>query len=276
MRFVKNRILWISVYALAVTCVFLYVLFPSEFVLRWIESQANAAGLTLTADSLDPSLPLGVKLQNVAVRAAGAASGPALVRGDLLDVQINPLHLFQNVRTVRFQGSACGGSFEGSAGIPAEASSAGLSEGNAAFQSIDLARLGANGLPFFRGMSGQAKGTVFYVQQDAATGGAVGKLSVYLSRGAYALPEPFLGVPRIDFDRGEIQAQLKDAAVLLTKFEIYGAQVNCFLTGSIRLADRVEESLLNLKGSMELAGGRKIKMNVTVGGTLARPSFRYL
>ncbi len=94
---------------------------------------------------------------------------------------------------------------------------------------------------------------------DATSQNSVGKLSLYLSRGAYPLPEPFLGMSRIEFDRGEIQAQLKNGSVTLEKFEIYGTQMNCFLNGDIQLADRVDESRLNLKGVMEIAGKNKIK-----------------
>jgi hypothetical protein len=83
-------------------------------------------------------------------------------------------------------------------------------------------------------------------------------------------------VNRIEFDRGEIQAELKNATVKVEKFEIYGTQVNCFLTGDIQLGPRMDDSRLNLKGVMEIAGKNKIKMNVTVYGTLANPLFRYI
>jgi hypothetical protein len=125
-------------------------------------------------------------------------------------------------------------------------------------------------------MTGLARGSAFYVTNDATTPNPIGKLSLYLSRGSYSLPEPFLGMRRIEFDRGEIQVQLKNGSVALEKLEIYGAQVNCFLNGDIQLAQRVDESRLNLRGVLEIAGKNKIKMNVTVGGTLAQPSFRYI
>ncbi|HPE06784.1 MAG TPA: hypothetical protein PLW50_03590, partial [Smithellaceae bacterium] len=144
------------------------------------------------------------------------------------------------------------------------------------FQNIDLARYSPTGFPLFKGMTGLARGSTFYVMNDGTIQNSVGKLSLYLSRGAYPLPEPFLGMSRIEFDRGEIQAQLRNGSVMLEKFEINGKQINCFLNGSILLADRVEESRLNIKGVMEIAGKSKIKMNVTVDGTLAHPSFRYI
>jgi len=52
--------------------------------------------------------------------------------------------------------------------------------------------------------------------------------------------------------------------------------MNCFLNGEIQLADRMEESRLNLKGVLEIAGRSKVKINITIGGTLASPAFRYI
>jgi hypothetical protein len=125
-------------------------------------------------------------------------------------------------------------------------------------------------------MTGLARGSAFYIMNDTAIQNSGGKLSLYLDRGAYLLPEPFLGMSHIEFDRGEIQAQLKNGSVMLEKFEIYGPQISCFLNGSITLADRVDESRLNIKGVMEIAGKSKTKVNIVVDGTLARPSFRYI
>ncbi len=275
MRLFKNKILWVSIYAVVITGVFLYLLFPSAFVMRQIESATLEAGYALTARALQPSLPLGVKLKDVTVRSAGLSTD-ASFQGELLDLQVHPAVFFQKIKRFRFQGKAYGGSFDGSTGFISEGPVNGLVEGKIQFQNMDLIRAGSSGIPLFRGMTGTARGSMFYAANDAAAGGAVGKLSLYVSRGVYPLPEPFLGVSRIAFDRGEIQAQLKDGNVTLTRFDIYGAQVNCFLNGSIQLADRVEDSRLNLKGVMELAGKNKIRMNVMVGGTLTNPSFRYI
>lgn len=275
MRFLKSKVLWLTIYAIGVTCVFLYLLFPSSLVLRQLEAAAGSAGFALKAGSLRPSLPLGIMLQDLTV---GAAQTPSDIffKGEFLDLQFNPLGIFLKHKTIHFQGNAYSGDFEGRAGFLSLAQANLPVEGRINFQNIDLARYNPTGFSLFKGMTGLARGSAFYVVNDAASKNSVGKLSLYLSRGAYPLPEPFLGVSRIEFDRGEIQAQMKNGSVTLEKFEIYGAQMNCFLTGSIALADRVDESRLNLKGVLEITGKNKTKMNVTVGGTLASPSLRYI
>ncbi len=275
MRFWKNKAFWLTLYATAVTGVFLYLLFPSSLVLQRLETAAVSAGWVLKAESLNPSLPLGMKLKNLTVSSARTPTD-ALFQGQLLDLQFNPVCVFQKRKTIRFKGRAYGGSFDGRTGFVLSERKYAPAEWKINFQNIDLARYNLTGVTLFKGITGPARGSAFYVQADATSRAPIGKLSLYLGRGAYPLSEPFLGVSRIEFDRGEVQAQLKNGSVTLNKLDFYGARMNCFLNGDIQLADRVEESRLNLKGVLEIAGRSKIKINITIGGTLASPAFRYI
>ena len=275
MRFLKNKILWLIIYSIVITGVFLYLLFPSALVLTQMEGAAGLAGYILKAGSLHPSLPLGIKFKDLTLRMPDLP-GDVFFQGELLDLQVNPLTIFGKLKTIRFKGRSYSGSFDGSAGFLSLSPVKLPAEGRITFRNIDLARYNPPGFPFLKGMTGLARGSAFYAQDDPVSRYPLGKLSLYMSRGSFPLREPFLGVSRIDFDRGEIQAQLKNGAVMLEKLEIYGSQMNCFLNGSITLADRPDESRLNLKGVLEIAGKNKIKMNVTVGGTLANPSVRYI
>jgi hypothetical protein len=58
--------------------------------------------------------------------------------------------------------------------------------------------------------------------------------------------------------------------------ETFGPQINCFLKGEITPALDFRNSQLNLNGTMEILGKDKVKMKVTVGGTLANPLVRYI
>jgi hypothetical protein len=99
---------------------------------------------------------------------------------------------------------------------------------------------------------------------------------LFFKKGSYLLAEPFLGVAKIDFDRGEIQAQLKNGILILEKIETFGPQINCSLKGEITPAADFKNSQLNLNGTIEILGKDKVKMKVTIGGTLANPAMRYI
>ena len=275
MRFLKHKILWLTIYAITITGVFLYLLFPSDLVRQRLEDAVYASGIILKTGSLRPSMPLGIRLADLTVRQV-QSPGDVIFQSETLTFQFNPLSLFQKHRQIHFQGSAYRGNFDGSVGLVSFTQTTAPVEGNINFQEIDLARYQSPAFPLFKGMEGLVRGSAFYFTDGATGPKPVGKLSLYLSRGAYPLPEPFLGVSRIEFDRGEIQAQMKNGIITLEKLEIYGGQMNCLLSGDIQLADRLDESRLNLKGVLEIAGKSKIKMNITVSGTLASPSFRYI
>ena len=275
MRFLKNKVLWLTIYTIIITGVFLYLLFPSSLVLQQMETAAVSVGRVLEAGSLNPSLPLGMKLKDVTVSSAQTPSA-ALFQGQLLDLQFNPVCIFQKRKTVYFKGMAYDGSFDGRASFVLSEQKYAPAEWKINFQNINLAQYNLTGFPLFKGITGPARGSAFYVKEDETSRSPVGKLSLYLGRGTYPLSEPFLGVSRIEFDRGEMQAQLKNGSVTLNKLDFYGARMNCLLNGEIQLANRMDESRLNLKGVLEIAGKSKIKINITVGGTLASPSFRYI
>ena len=275
MRFLKNKVLWLTLYTIVITGVFLYLLFPSSLVLQQMKAAAVSAGQVLEAGSLNPSLPLGMKLKDVTISSDQTPSA-TLFQGQLLDLQFNPVCVFQKRKTVYFKGKAYDGSFDGRASFVLSEQKYAPAEWKINFQNINLAQYNLTGFPLFKGITGPARGSAFYVKEDETSRSPVGKLSLYLGRGAYPLSEPFLGVSSIEFDRGEMQAQLKNGSVTLNKLDFYGARMNCLLNGDIQLANRMDESRLNLKGVLEIAGKNKIKINITIGGTLASPSFRYI
>jgi len=89
------------------------------------------------------------------------------------------------------------------------------------------------------------------------------------------LLEPFLGLRRIDFSRGDIKITIKNGILKLEKMEIFGPQLDCFLNGDIALAEDFKNSQLNLNGEMFIAD-KKVKMKINIGGTLANPLVRFI
>jgi type II secretion system protein N len=278
MRILKNHYLWLALYVIGITGVFLYALFPSELVKKQLEASTGSAGIVLATGTLQPSLPLGIKLRDIKMYRVQKPVD-IIFQGESLDLQVSPVSIFQKNKNIHFKGKAYSGSFDGRAGFLSLTQNNMPAEARINFKNIDLARYSPVGLsfvPLFRGVTGLVRGSAFYITDDSASNHPIGKISLYLSRGACPLTEPFLGMNSIEYDSGEIQVQLKKDSVTLEKFEIYGVQMNCSLKGDISLADRIEESRLNLKGVLEIGDKNKTRMNIKVGGTMARPSFRYI
>ena len=115
-RFFKNRIFWFIVYGVFITCVFLYLLFPSELVKPDLEAAASSADYAFRTKTLRLSLPLGVKLGEASVYAP-PSSPNAVFHGKWLDAQLLPWSVLGKIRQLRFKGEAYGGRFSGNAGL---------------------------------------------------------------------------------------------------------------------------------------------------------------
>jgi type II secretion system protein N len=274
MSILKKKALWFTLYGIFITVVFLYLLFPSDIVQSRLEEAVNSSGFILKMETLQPSLPWGLKLKNITISSASSADIP--FQGDLLDVQLNPLSFFQTHTYLGLSGKAYGGKFDGRVGLASLSKMYPPKEGNLNFQNIDLAGCALIKTLLGKEITGKAKGNLSYIPVKEINGKDSGTIALFLTKGTYPLAEPFLGLKRIEFDRGEIKAQLKNGILKMEKLEISGQQINCFLKGEITLADDFKLSQLNLNGVMEILGTNKAKMNVTIGGTLANPIFRYI
>jgi type II secretion system protein N len=273
MRFLKKKGLWFTVYGIFITIVFLYLLFPGELVKSRLEDSINVSDLMVKSASLHPALPLGIKLENVTI--SSPASEFVLFQGELLDLQLNLLSFFRKNTYIGLSGKGYDGSFDGRIGLVSLTKVYPPVEVILNFENIDIGKYS-----LFKGdpgklFTGRARGTLTYFTDEAGRS-ASGTLTLFFKKGSYPLTEPFLGMTRIDFDRGEIQAQLKNGMFNLEKMETFGPQINCFLKGEITLALDFRNSQLNLNGTMEILSKDKVKMKVTIGGTLANPLVRYL
>ena len=274
MSILKKKALWFTLYGILITVIFLYLLFPSDIVRSRLEEAVNASGFILKMEKLRPSLPCGLKMKDITISSASSADSS--FQGDLLDVQLNPLSFFQKHTSLGLSGRAYGGKFDGRVLLASLSQMYPPKEGKLNFQNIDLAGSAFIKTLLAKEITGRAKGNLSYISAQEISGKGSGTIALLITKGTYPLAEPFLGLKRIEFDRGEIKAQLNNGSLKMEKLEIAGNQINCFLKGEITLADDFKMSQLNLNGVMEILGQNKAKMNVTIGGTLANPIFRYI
>jgi type II secretion system protein N len=274
MKILNKKALWFTLYGIFITAVFLYLLFPSDVAKSRLEEAVISSGLTLKMDSLRPAVPLGFKMKNISL---GSSPANIYFQGDLLDLQFNPLSIFQKNKSIGVSGKAYGGNFSGSFGLASFSKLYPPEEGKLKFQNIDLVRYVFIKSLMGREVTGKASGNWTH-----AFGGKgmeknfSGSITLFLAKGTFPLTEPFLGLNRIDFDRGEIRAQIKNGVLKLEKLQITGTQVDCFLSGEITLADDFKLSQLNLNGEMSLSDKKKVKMKTIISGTLINPVFRYI
>jgi type II secretion system protein N len=273
MRFLKKKELWFTVYGIFITIVFLYLLFPGELVKSRLEDSTNVSGFMIKSASLHPALPLGIKLKNVSISSQTLEF--VLFQGELLDLQLNLSSFFRKNTYIGLTGRAYEGSFDGCVGLVSMAKVYLPVEVILNFENIDIGKYSLFKSDPGKSFTGRARGTLTYITDEAGRS-ASGTLTLFFKKGSYPLAEPFLGVTRIDFDRGEIQAQLKNGIFNLEKLETFGPQINCFLKGEITPAADFRNSQLNLSGTIEILGKDKVKMKVAIGGTLANPAIHYI
>jgi type II secretion system protein N len=271
MRILKNKALWFTIYGILITLIFIYLLFPSDIARSRIEAALNSAGFTLKTDSLRAAIPFGLKMKNLTL--SSGSSSIIYFQGDSLDLQFNPVSFFQKDKYINLNGKAYGGNFSGSLGMASFSKVYPPEEGILKIKNIDLGKYDFIKQLMGREVTGKASGSwIFNKSTDRYFSG---KIDLFLSKGTFALSEPLLGLSRIDYNRGEIKAIIKNGRLILEKIEIFGPQLDCFLNGDLTLAEDFKNSQINLSGEMVVTE-KKVKMKINIGGTLANPLIRYI
>lgn len=271
MRFLKKKTLWFALYGFFVTLVFLYLLFPSDIAKSRIEQAVHQAGLILKTESLKPSLPFGFEMNNVSLRSVSPPT--VYFQGNVLDLQFSPLNILRNNKNIGLKGKAYGGIFSGRFSLDSLSTPGWPQAGRLDFENIDIGTHPL--LKNFTGkeISGKAQGR--WIFNKSGMENISGTLTLLINNGSFALTEPFLGLNRIEFDRGEMKARIENGKMTLENLRITGRQMDCLLNGEITLADDFKNSQLDLKGDMAISD-KKVKMNINISGTLANPILRYI
>jgi len=261
-------------YGIATTAVFMYLLFPADVVKSKVENEAESRNINLQMETLCPSLPLGLKLKNISVRSVDQQN--VFFQGDVLDLQANILSLFQRHPSLNISGKAYEGRFSGRFGFVSVSKIYPPIDAELTFQDIELEKYPLIKNELGKKITGKIRGSLALVNTAESFSKVNGSLTLSLTKGSYPLAEPFLGINRVEIDRGEIKAQMKNGVLKLEKLELLGPQINCTLKGDITVTDDLKNSMLNLSGVIELLGKTKLKTNITITGTLANPVSRYI
>lgn len=274
MKLFKKKSFWFILYGVCITTIFLYVLFPAETVRSKLESSVNSSDFIFRSSSLRVSFPFGLKFKNVTLRSSSFGQNPVF-HGESLDIQYSLLNLIRKRLILGLSGQAYGGSFNGSSAVLSWKKIFPPAEAKLYFKNIDLQKFGLLKNKVGGEISGKAHGFLNYETDDAG-GITEGALQVFISDGAYPLAEPFLGINKIDFTTAHIEAVFQSEGIGLKLLELSGERINCSLAGDIIPDADLAESRLDLKGTIEIIGKDRTKVQVAIGGTLANPVFKYI
>ena len=243
MKISKNSLLY-TVYIICITGFFLYYLFPSDTLKKYLEyrlSQGNQ-DITVSIDHVSPVLPPGVKLHSVGI----AQQNKRLLELDNVKLMPAILPLLQGKTTVNFKGLVNSGTLTGQADIRDDPKGPQIS-GIGKISGVQV-----QGIPILQNLpakkiSGVLNGDFTY----AAIGSdrsLAGKLN--LSQCRIELKEPLFNLTELDFRTIDADLELADDTVKIKNSNAKGNLLDADITGTIVLADQPDQTALNLSISV--------------------------
>ncbi|MHB8829785.1 MAG: type II secretion system protein GspN [Syntrophales bacterium] len=278
MKFLKSSRVFFG-YALAgilMLLVFLYLRFPGDAVKNYLKASvaARQPGILFVLDSIGPTVPPGIALENMAM---GFRDRPeATLHINRLAFSPGWLSAVQGKAAVVATASLYGGEIKGRGELAKPFSRRGPFTAIVRFEGLRLEKCLLLQDFFSRQISGTLRGS-FTTNGDAGPLKNVsGKLDAVLANGSYQLLENFAGFDKIAFSRIDLKMEIKGGALKISNITVNGDKIRIALKGNILLAGDLQESRLDLTGSVEMqgAGGRRIP--ITIGGVWGNPTVKLL
>jgi type II secretion system protein N len=285
-RFLK-LILYV-VYLIATTGVFLYLQFPSETVIRYLSSCAEASypGIQVSMNSMHPTFPPGVFI------ASGAVSfqDMPMVQTDSIRIRPMILSFFKPGMQVQFLGSAHQGRFRGV--VEFEKKSRPLRyRVDAGFSGIEMKEMPILERLTGQRLSGKCDGRIAY-NTDGKPGAVTAQMNALNC--SFELASPLVKIKAVSFQQVHANLAFEKGRVGIKEVLFKGRQADGRLSGSITLKNPVQKSVIKLSGEMKphpgflaelggrtptqlLSNRRQGEANIAfkIGGTLEAPSFSF-
>jgi type II secretion system protein N len=244
MRILRTSSLYIA-YIVSATIFFLYYLFPSDIVRGYTVSQLGKKipGLQVGLREIRPSFPPGLSMIGLDL----AYQGETLIVADRL--RFSPMigSLFGDVLSLNFGGSAYGGGLNGKINFSR------ADPGERMSIEATLAGLRLQNLSSFRNLAGHKLTGLLGANLKFENQGSKqkGKADITLSELIIQLSAPIFGIEILTFKVIEGDATLSDQVLQITQCTLKGAEMDGKLSGTITLKSPIEESLLNLTGTVK-------------------------
>lgn len=276
---------WLAycLYALIVTAVCVYFLFPAEAVSRYIVGRAAAVSpdVQLSIGHVSPLLPPGLKLQRVTI----AHYSGGLLEASVVRLYPRWLSLLGSQPSVAYSANAGRGVVRGTVAATGPSARRQVRI-DADLDAVRLQELGALQPIADYNLEGAVSGRVRF------SGGSRwrGDLRLTVTDLRLAPPRPVLGIDTLRFESVAAQATLENRNLKIHNVTLAGEQVSGELTGNLVFGRRLMDSTLSLTGTIRLnlraespgagsrpgaPGGADMsltgKVPVQIQGTLANP-----
>jgi type II secretion system protein N len=245
MRTFRTSILYIA-YIGSAAIFFLYYLFPSDIVRGYIVSQIGKQipALQIGIREIRPSLPPGLSIIGLDL----VFDGETLIVADRLKLSPTIGSLFGDVVSLNFGASASGGGLNGRIDFSR------ANPGERMSLEATLAGIQLQNFSFFRDLEGHKLtgllgGNVKFENQGGSK--QKGNADVRVSEFMIQLSAPIFGIDYLTFKAIEADAILADQVLQITQCTLKGPEMDGKLSGTISLKNPIEESLLNLTGTVK-------------------------
>ena len=284
----KNAGKWLlcSIYIIVITALFIYYLFPSDAVKKYIAFNLNRANpeLNITIDNIKPVFPPGLRLYNVSLYRLSNL----LIEAEQIKITHGLLSLFRPKTTFFFNAEAYEGILKGRADIMANKLMIHADLSGVRTKDMSVVQNLSNHKMLGRKISGMLSGKITYSGNREFAGTVNAKLT--LSNCEVEFLTPVFNLESFSFESIAADIAMNNQKIQINECIIKGKHADGRISGSVSLKNPLGKSVLNLAGTIKphhllienlqnifpvksLLKTGKGGLSIRLYGTIAQPDF---
>ena len=267
---------WIAytIYGIVITTAFLYLLFPSDSVGRYVRSVVADSNLNvaLSFDSVGPCFPPGIRLRNLSVDFKNKPG--STLKADVAKMRPALLNLLSGKLALLLNADAYEGHIKADICFANRFSGKSPVGVNARLDKINIGKCAYIKAASGRKIDGRLSGSLLYNGKWDRVINGTGSARLVLLDGNIQLFGDIFGLNEVNFDKMEADMTLKNRSLKITGLDITGKQLSGYFTGNIFLDRDIMQSRLAIKGDLKIPTLDR-KVSTTLNGTVSRPIPRF-
>lgn len=232
-------------YVIAVTMVFLYYLFPSDALETYMAHHVSRLwpAFQVKTGTITPSLPPGLKVDHPVLYR----DQQAIADADWLKFVPAWLTLFSAEKEVRIRGGAYEGALTGRILLSGLDASPAV-DLDLVFGGIQVDQIPSISAFITHTITGEAAGKLRFNNLESHSGN--GKLEITVTDSSLSLNPPVLEIRELNFNSIDLEADLADGRVRISRFDVKGREANITASGTIVLREPLDASAVNISGKI--------------------------